>query len=228
MGTILASVIINNARKALNDATGIRWTDAELLAWLNAGQRDLAILRPDASAVNTSFTLAAGTKQVLSASALRLLDVVRNLGADGYTPGSAIRIVDREVLDAQLPDWHTAAQSATTQHFTYDNRDPRVFYVYPPAVTGYRIEIIQSVSPADVAALTSAITLDDIYAGPLTDYVLFRAYMKDAPYAGNAQLAAQYYQAFTGTLTGKTQVDIAASPNKNAPPFNPVASGGVR
>ena len=37
--------------------------------------------------------------------------------------------------------------------------------------------------------------------------------MKDAEYAGNNQRAANHYQLFTASVTGKAQVDLITTPN---------------
>ncbi|MCK7581011.1 MAG: hypothetical protein MZV65_38935 [Chromatiales bacterium] len=67
--------------------------------------------------------------------------------------------------------------------------------------------------------MATPIKLDDIYANAILDYVLYRAYSKDAEYAANAQRAALHYQAFTNALGVKTQVDT-----NNDPRLPPVRS----
>jgi hypothetical protein len=57
------------------------------------------------------------------------------------------------------------------------------------------------------------IKLDDIYLSPITDWVLYRAYSKDAEYGANEQRAAAAFQTFNAAIGTKTQVDAAVSPN---------------
>jgi hypothetical protein len=229
MGTILASAIITKARDILQDTSAIRWTDAEALRWLSEGQRYITLQRPDASAVVANITMVAGTKQTLPATAMRLLDVTRNMGVGGATPGAPIRIVDREVLDAQVADWHTKTGVTSFQHYVYDQRNPKSFYIYPPASgTSPTVEAIYTVVPAELAAVGNAINIDDIYEPVMLDYLLYRALSKNAEYAGNMERAVMYMQACNGALGVKAQIDIATSPNKNAPPYNPNSAGGMR
>lgn len=211
MGTILASAIIAKAQTIIQDTTGVRWPETELLGWLNEGQRELVMLKPDASVKNESVLLVAGTKQTIPASGTILLSVVRNMGANGTTPGMAIRSIKRNVLDEQLPNWHASAASASVSYVVTDGRNPKVFYVYPPqpAVSPGQVEIVYSSSPADIAAVGSPVTIDDIYSGSLLDYCLFRAYSKDAEYAGNENRAVSHYQKFTETLGLKEKVESA-------------------
>lgn len=227
---MLASDITSRARIILQDADGVRWADSELLKWISDGQRVIAVVRPDASSANYTHTLAAGSKQTLPANGSRLLDVVRNVSNAG-APGRAVRIVDRETLDAQNPSWHTATPTGTIYNFTYDNRDPLNFYVYPPSNAGQKLDIIYSVIPSEVQSTGATLALLDLYAEPLLNYVLFRAYSKDAEFGSNAGLAQGYFQVFMSLLGLKTSKDFAFSPEANKPggTVNAVAvqAGGV-
>ncbi len=120
MPTVTAGAIVERARQMLWDVESVRWTEEALLGFLNAGQGAIVLARPEAFAKNVAFVMAAGTKQALPADGVRLVDVVRNLGIDGLTPGRSVRIVEREVLDSQRPDWHAETQSQRIQHFTLE------------------------------------------------------------------------------------------------------------
>lgn len=229
MGTLTAQSIVDRAEQILQDATNVRWTESELLGWLNDAQRQIALARPDASVTTGNITMATGTKQSLPPAGLRLIDVIRNMGVGGATPGDAIRLVDREILDTQRPGWHAEVGVTSFKHYVHDARNPKVFYIYPPATgTSPTVEAIYSVAPTDVAGLANAITLDDIYQNPILDWVLYRAFSKDTEYAANEELAKKHLASFLSALQLKTEVDLATSPNKNAPPFNPNSAGGMR
>lgn len=226
---MLVSAIINSAATLLQDATGVRWPEDELVKWLNDGQREVVLIRPDASVVNAPMTLVANsTKQTLPVGGIRLLDVVRNMGVDGLTPGGIVRLVNREVLDAQIPTWHVDAGQAAIKHFCNDPRDPKHFYVYPRphATTVVQVEVLYSVSPADCVwpSVTPAavISLDDLYGNALLDYVLYRAFSKDAEFAAYIQRAAGHYGAFATSLGIKLKTDTATSPAAFSAPYNPV------
>lgn len=210
MGTILASKIIGNAQTIIQDKTGVRWPGEEMLGWLNEGQREIVLLKPDTNVVNESVQLVAGTKQSIPDTGIVLIGLVRNMGNDGNTPGNAIRTIERTILDEQIPDWHSGQSDASAAYLIFDPRDPKSFYVYPPQPEqpGY-VEIVYSSSPGAVAAETNTITLDDIYSGSLLDYILFRAYSKDAEYAGNGERAMSHYKKFVDTLSIKDQVEAA-------------------
>ena len=211
---MIAQNILDRATIILQDESNVRWPRAELLKWLNDSQREIVLQRPDALAQNDTITLAAGTKQSMPATTIQLLDVVRNIN------GRAIRVVSREIMDAQQPDWHTQTQSSAIKHFMFDVRDPKHFYVYPPAVVGTQVEAIYSTAPTDCATEAASLALNDVYANAMVDYVLYRAYLKDADYAGNAQRATAHYTTFMQSIGAKTQVDTAMNPNKASPNAN--------
>lgn len=228
---MLASDIIDRARLVLNDTVATyRWADSEFFKWINDGQRAIVLVRPDASVSVETMTCAAGTKQALPSGAIRLLDVSRNINADN-SAGRAVRLVDRDILDSQNPNWHSDTQETAVKNYLYDNRSPNVFYVYPPAKSTSKLEIVISKNPTDVTATTSTLALADIYSEALLNYVLFRAYSKDAEFATNAQLATSYFQVFSAMLGIKTQKDVGYSPDLNSKGGNPnpaaLQTGGV-
>ena len=145
--TTSAQSVLNRVVITLQDASAVRWSTAELVRYLNDGQRDIALVRPDATATPATMTLAAGARQTIPSAGAKLLDVIRN------TTGTqrAIRLVARNVLDAQNPDWYSKTGVTDIRHYTFDTREPRVFYVYPPAAsTGASVEMVYSAYPTDI------------------------------------------------------------------------------
>jgi hypothetical protein len=225
-GTITVANLLLRVRDTLQDTTGIRWLEAELLRYVNDAQREIVNLRPDAASTTVNVALVVGTAQTIPAAGLRLIKVVRNMNqAGGSATGKrAIRIVDREILDTQEPNWHDptvsgdATHATTVKHYVFDEDDPRRFYVYPGASsTSTFIEIVYSASPTNIASVGSnTIEVDDIYANAIIDFVLYRAYMKDAEFAGNQQRASGHYNLFLTSVSGGSQIQQALSPNLDA------------
>jgi hypothetical protein len=214
MGTIISDSIIDKAQTVLQDATGVRWSDVELVSWLNDGQRNITLYKPNAYVRNVPFLCAPGTRQSLPADCVQLFSVPRNLGATGVTPGRAIRPVAHDMLDARAPNWHSATPTTDVQHFTYSVLSPKTFFVYPPNTgTGY-VELSYGAEPPDTT-LGAAISIDNIYSTALLDYMLFRAFSKDTEFADNTRASA-YFNAFVGAITGRAQAEAAANPNPQA------------
>lgn len=213
--TITAAALLAKVSKTLQDETGVRWPiDTEMLGWLDSGQRETVFLKPDILATTVSMLLAEGTKQVLPVGGMSLLDVVRNMGTDGDTPGRAITAIPREILDTSLPDWHSSTPNAEVKHFTHQDNNVKTFYVYPPqpAVSPGYVELVQSVAPTTIAADTDTISLDDIYENVLIDYCLYRAYAKDNEHTFSAERSANYRSTYMEALGLREQVEAANAP----------------
>lgn len=203
MGTITAQSICDRAALSLFDQTGVRWAASELLEYLSDGQREAVILRPSSNPRNIVMELVAGTKQTIPADGMAFGYCIRNMGANGTTPGRAVREVSRAVLDATRPNWHTETANMETLHWVHDNRDPRTFYVTPPRPDPPgRMELVYWATPVELPNLQATIELGDTYQTPLLYYVLSRALAKDSE-SGNPQKAASYYEMFRSVMEGK-------------------------
>ena len=67
MSIITAQNIITRVQSILQDDTGIRWPSTELLLWISDAQREICLLKPDASAINEIVKLTANTtKQTMA------------------------------------------------------------------------------------------------------------------------------------------------------------------
>ena len=226
---VTAKQILDRARRIVQDETSVRWPLAELTQWLNDALREVVLLKPSASSKNVVLDLQAGTYQPIPDEYLSLLRVVRNveqLAPGGVRVGGrAVRLCPRDVLDAQHPDWHmpeVVPFKAEVKHYIYDEADPKTFYVYPGNDGTGQVEAIMSKEPDEIVAsadpeeldsYSAPIDLPAIYANAVLDYVLYRAYSKDAQYAGNAERAGIHYTQFQNSLGMKAQSEANNSPN---------------
>lgn len=221
MGAITAQTIINRARVILQDPDKVRWTDDELLGWLNDAQREICVYKPDAYVVSENLALATGTKQAIPAGGVTLITVIKN------GQGSAVRLIDKRILDEQIPAWHSQAATQAISNFMFDPRDQKRFYVYPPAANGAAVEIVYAKSPTDVL-VNAAILVDDVYVNAIIDFILYRAYSKDVDYAADDNRAAAHYQKFITSMAGKEAGEAASEAvavlrraNSASPQLNP-------
>lgn len=219
MSTVKVYDLVNKAQTILQDTTSTRWPQDELVGWLNDAYREIILARPDANSQSGTFSCAEGTRQVLTnefPSALRLLDIVRNVGT-GSSQG-AVRLIERAILDDQRRTWHAEDPATNIEHFIFDPDLPREFMVYPPAATGAALEVVYSSVPTDhdvsvdYSTSTETIKIVDSYANAILDYMLYRAYSKDAEYAANSQRAVSHFQAMQNALGIKTKSDSAGDP----------------
>ncbi len=235
-----SSKIAEKAGLLLQDATNVRWAIPEMAKWINAGCRELVMLKPTALTANVAMLLTAGTKQSLlgatfkktadgsatTIAPLQLLEVTRNLGTTGTEAqaGRAITGVKREILDVTLPGWHSAASTSEVLHFMFDPKDPKTFYVYPKATADpvMYVEVVMSKAPTNTLLDTATSLgsddidseIDDIYESVLVDYVLYRAYSKDSQHTANANRAAWHYQAFQAALGVKFKNEVVMKPHQ--------------
>ena len=213
--TIEVADMLSRVSYLLNDEDMIRWTQAERIDWGNEAMAAIINRRPDAFAARAIVPLIGGTYQTIPETSTMLLDVVRNIGADGATPGRAIRRSDRQLLDDSDPDWHTVTPRAQVRQFTFDDRVPTVFYVYPPAITGTQVELIVAQLPDPITSTDSEgdYELGPEYAEALVNYICYRARSKDSE-EGSIPDASAFYAAFSAALGEKGSASTATSPNQ--------------
>lgn len=209
--TTLASSIISKAKILATDPDSVRWGDVEWLGWLTLSERDVVTVRRAAYAKTRSVPLVAGSRQALPADGIEFIEYIRAMGADGLTPGPAGRQIERRVLDASNPNWHAATKTAAPAHCIYDPVDPLTFYVYPPSTGGVFAEVLHSVVPPEITSLAQPINLSDMYAGPLLNCVMSKAFAKDSDNASNAALSMFYRKAFESDMGMKQQADAAVA-----------------
>lgn len=190
-----------------------RWTVDERIRWANEAMGAIMTRRPAAFARRIVHTLVAGAYQELPADSSVLLDVTRNMAADGNTSGRPIRRTDRQLLDDSDPDWTTKTPKAEVRQYVYDDRVPKAFYVYPPAVAGTKVEMLDAALPADITSLAGTLGIGAEYLEAVVNYVCYRCNSKDSEYS-NAAVATAFYQAFEASLGIKSQTQQAASPNQ--------------
>ena len=205
----------------LQDTANVRWTVTELLNYINDGQREIVNIQPGATATHSNVQLVTGTKQSIPTDGLKLISVLRNMSStiNAATGGRAIRLVSWDILDTQDPNWHDptatgdATHGTTPKHYLFDENDPLNFYVYPGVAGNAYVELVYSQRPTDLSAASSTIGIPDNYSNAIIDYCLFRAFTKDAEFAGNGARAGVHYQMFAVSVQGKAQIDAFIKPD---------------
>lgn len=193
--------IVERVASLLQDTGHVRWTLPDLTDYINEAQ--LAIIKkvPSANIVTAIVALIEGTQQALPADGYFLQKVVRNYA--GSSPGKVIRWVDMEAQDATNPDWHTATANATVEEYMYDQADPDVFWVSPPQTSSPTdVQIKYGAIPA-VINIGENITLDDEYINAVIEFMLHRAYSRDAEYSGPEGRASVHLAQFMKELSGR-------------------------
>lgn len=218
---VAAFTVIQRAGKILKDDTGVRWGADELVRWLNDAQTELAIWRPDQVATIQTLALADGFRQSLPATAIKLIDIPNNSGGSRL----AVRQIDRKDLDVIEPGWRASTPAAVIKHFIYDERTPRLFEVYPPALSAtvdacvarYPAKVTEPAAGTDYGAVAGSIDVPDHWVSALVDFILYRAFSKDSELTVNAGRAQSHYQAFGNAIGVDLTAQTTVSPKPSRP-----------
>lgn len=227
MPTVQVVELVQRAQIVLQDTTGTRWPELELQMWLNDAYREILLHRPDTNTQIGEFACVEGTRQRLTdvfPSALSVDRVVRNLAASSRK--GAIRAINQSVLDDQRRTWHAESPTVDIELYMIDPLLPREFFVYPPASTEAVLEVVYSSVP-DAHTLSEAelqdagtdepIRIVDSFANAILDYMLYRAYSKDAEYMGNAQRAVMHREAMLASMGVGSQTAAAVTQSRLKP-----------
>lgn len=195
-----AKSVAETARILLNDDAGIRWTDEEVLVWINEGRREMAGKSPKLFAQQAKVikTLDAGTYQTVSTqNCYGIANVLHNINANGSV-GKIIDSPDRDAMDNFMPGWKFATGKDVT-HWWPDDLNPLAFWVYQ-AVAGGKIEMLLLITPADLGTIDDVALPFDQHLSTLVNYVLYRAYSKNAEVAQNGQIATSFLTLFNSAF----------------------------
>lgn len=215
--------LVSGALQDLEPGQSQRWTwdggqadKVGLLDFLNAAIRAVVLQRPDATAVTEPVLLEPGMRQRLPQrrahqcrhDALTLIELVRNLGRDGETPGRAIALVNQDVLLA----WANCGQTGhAVDEYAYDRMiNPEVYWVYPavPEDCDVWVEATFSAAPSPVSCPDDVLPVPGLYAPALAHHILASILSGDNE-AANTAKATYHMQMFQNLMDVKQDVDRA-------------------
>lgn len=234
--------------------------EREMVQWLNDAQVAITKFLPLACSRIDVVRLKPGTKQSIELLAaadvmvgggalsaqpvegVELLEIVRNMGVNGTTPGRAVPPpVSRSVLDRQTPNWHTTTGDAVRQ-VTFDPRFPKHFYVQPGVPAGRSwIEIGYIAKPTKVpdgndpgaekylrdGGDGTLISIDSQYREDLVNYICARAFLRRADSDADAVQAEKYVSLFTASINATVTALTGVNPNLKRLPFAPEPVGSA-
>lgn len=217
----IGDIIESRVRILLRDVDdgGISHKDPELIAWANEGRSEIARIRPESSSASVNMSLVAGAYQTIPDGATLLLEVVANVDLPSGAMTRAVRSVDRKTLEKENFNWPSEPPEDLVRRFMESSTDPRSFYVYPPhtgsASKGLKVVVGQA--PEDVTAMTDPMGMPSIYAAPLANYILYRAFQKQLE-SPEAQKSAMNMLAIFNEQMGVTDRNQELRGAKNRQP----------
>jgi hypothetical protein len=191
---------VDLARVSLNDAAKVRYTDSELLVYLNAGLGTFALVRPDlfAQYEPALATVANQVQQdVTDADALAIIDVY------GVSGGNAITECDLETLSRSTPGWMMEAAGVPVHWMRAPGdsakRDATKYMLYPRPKTEITL-MAQVVYAPDDITLNKNVPVPSGYEDALAQYVVYKAESKDDEHvlSGRAQMALGFCEKVLG------------------------------
>ncbi len=198
----VSDVLNSRVRVLLRDTDegGILWSDNELITWLNEACLEVTRVRPAASSDTFELTPVAGALQSLPANAIMLLEIPANMV--GGTVGRVVRRVERNDLDNEMPNWRFSTPTNSVMRYSVSKTDVKTFHVYPPSVGGATagLMVVASVLPTVVGDLVDEFPIEDIYAAPVANYILYRAFLKQLESPAAQQRAGEFLQLFNAQM----------------------------
>lgn len=192
------------------------WTLQDLVRYANDGALDMLVKRPDLFNLDIDHPLVAGVKQTLPELGTKLIGITHNTVGDQLP----VSLIQRTLLDAQMPGWRRELPTIEIQHFMYDERQPKVFEVYPPAKLGARLQIEFAAIPVDMpipaegtqlAAIAGDINVPEPQSIALQHYITARCYAEGSE-AGNLGHAQAFFSLYASDLGVEIQATKAVAP----------------
>jgi hypothetical protein len=191
--------VITEVRSILQDAdTPYRYSDTDLLGFVNQTIKRMVVLRPDLFGVIGDIPTTAGSAvQSLPSDALRLIDIFQVKG------GNAVTEVDRETMARYAPDWMNATAGSPVNFMRHVKNSER-FFLYPPPTAGTVLVGEYAQVPADYALTDTITTPSDAFFPTIIDGTVWLAESIEDE-AVNSKRAEFFLQLFTSQLSASLQ-----------------------
>lgn len=164
------SDVIVEVRKLLQDTQApYRYSDTDLVGYVNQTLKRMAVLRPTLFTNITSVPLTANSViQDLPVDAHRLVQVFY---IDNY---NSVNEVEREVLERAYPQW-VSDPAGIPFNFIRHPRNATKFFLYPRPIANLTATVEYVVEPATYGLGDTILYLKDTYLGVVIDGVMFLA-----------------------------------------------------
>jgi hypothetical protein len=260
VATVLVKEVLGRVAALLQDTQPQfqRQPEREEIDWLNDAQVAITKFLPAACSRIDSVKFKAGTLQSIEVIAAadckpgdgstptvpiygtQVLDLLCNMGADGLTPGKAIRLTERNTLDSQRPMWHTLTGTAVDS-WMFDPRNPRYLLITPGLAAPAWVRMSLTAQPLKIPAggapgaeiygmsgsSTTTISIADEHVDDLTNYIVARANMRETEWS-DATKATTFAQMFLSSLNAKVAAITGNNPNLQQLPFAPDPIGRAK
>ena len=207
--------ILMQSRIRLDDlgTTGVLWTDEDLIAYANAGEREIcrrALVLKDATSAITTVSLVSGTSTYVIDPRIIL---VNRAALDG---AGRLKRISVEVLDTIL-GWEAA--SGTPSYFSRDYSDGMLLVTPTPnadadlKLTVYRMPLSSMSSAQDIPEIP-----EELHSY-IIDWVCYEAYSKNDADTQNLEKANYFFEKFSRSIGAARPADIFAVIQREFPKY---------
>lgn len=175
---MLLTDLIEEVYREFGDEAGIQITEADVLRWVNMGQRAIVLRNETLLQTETTTNIVAGQTDYSFPATLFILRTVR-YKFPGDTSYRRLKGMNMQEFDELIDGWDGDE---------FGDSDPIAYCIYnstiklfpaPSAAVTSGLKIIFSRKPVDVVTSASSIDLPEQYHNALIAYCLQRAYQLD-------------------------------------------------
>ena len=194
-------------QQQLRDVTGASWPPSVMNLYVDYVLLEIVKLDPQAYPVEKTLQLNAGAQQKIiqqatTFKAISILDFICNMGIGGQSTGLSIISLEKNALDHLLPDWQTYAENYVVNCAVKDDRNPLVFYVFPPQPAGNRgyVKILISVPPDPITSTNTDFPFDPSYKIAFIDGMIWKCLSEETNMQGATAKSENYRNKFLQDL----------------------------
>lgn len=191
--------IIADARHVIQDTlVPYRFTDEEMLSFVNLALKRMAVLRPDLFAELGELTTTPNTPiQTIPTDGIRLIDIFY------VQDGDAVLEADRESLSRSYPGWATEA-AGTPINFMRHVKNGEKYFLYPKPEAGIVLVGEYAKTPPDYDLNDTITSPPQAFKPVIIDGAVYMAESVDAEHV-NSGRAKLYFDSFTSALGASLQ-----------------------
>jgi len=211
---MLASILINEVRGILLDASSVAYTAGELLTFLNEALRASSNVKRDFYVKQGTIDLVAGVVQELPSDGLAVIDLIYN----NHT-GRVCTQCDMELLQEANRFWPADDPQENVENWAANPKNPRRFYVTPPNTGGSGVALMGAYGavPPEITDPDTDLAVTDDNQPIIVNFMLARAYSKSSKRYDPTKEA--FYFGKWGELIGmKSTSQIAIAPRVSESP----------
>ena len=217
------SQLVSDARIILRDNFGYgaqSFTDPELVGYCNRAMDFCADASASCNPVTKALSLTAGTLQKLPADGGRMLGFLHNdldakarfkAGIVSYKGKTAVREMDVDSLNAQIPSWASVTPSPLVLYVMFDPLSPKEFVVYPPNDGTGKLFVRYTQRAAPLAETTAEFPLSAEFNEACINLIMYYALSRDGEDTENSARAKDFYQQATMLLAGSDGLKMTLS-----------------